>query len=51
MQDGVRVRSLGTVSTDRRYYAGGTKVDPGWDMFDILLVDLEQGRRDGLGAG
>jgi hypothetical protein len=45
MQDGVRVRSLGTVSTDRRYYAGGTKVDPGWDMFDILLVDLEQGQQ------
>ena len=40
LQDGVRIRSLGTVSTDRRYYAGGTKTDPGWEMFDILLVDL-----------
>ncbi|MFH1924323.1 MAG: hypothetical protein ABIP48_31105 [Planctomycetota bacterium] len=42
-QDDVRVRSLGTVSTDRRYYAGGTKTDPGWAMFDVLLVDLEEG--------
>jgi hypothetical protein len=43
LQDGVRIRSLGTVTTDRRYYAGGTKTDPGWAMFDVLLVDLQQG--------
>ncbi|MHC4404867.1 MAG: hypothetical protein ACYTG0_34905 [Planctomycetota bacterium] len=43
LRDDVRVRSLGTVTTDRRYYAGGTKVDPGWTMFDVLLVDLEKG--------
>jgi hypothetical protein len=43
LQDGVQIRSLGTVSTDRRYYAGGTKVDQGWTMFDVLLVDLAQG--------
>jgi hypothetical protein len=41
-QDDVRIRSLGTVTTDRRYYAGGTKTDPGWTMFDVLLVDLEE---------
>ncbi len=45
LRDDVRIRSLGTVSTDRRYYAGGTKVDPGWTMFDILLVDLEKGEQ------
>lgn len=45
IQDGVRVRSLGTVTTDRRYYAGGTKVEDGWTMFDILLVDLEKGQQ------
>jgi len=44
--DDVRVRSLGTVSTDRRYYAGGTKTDPGWAMFDVLLVDLEEGTQE-----
>ena len=43
LKDDVRVRSLGTVTTDRRYYAGGTKVDPGWTMFDVLLVDLDEG--------
>jgi len=42
-QDGLRIRSLGTVTTDGRYYAGGTKVDPGWEMFDVTLVDLEKG--------
>ena len=45
LQDNVSIRSLGTVSTDRRYYAGGTKIDPGWKMFDILLVDLEKGEQ------
>ena len=41
--DGLRIRSLGTVTTDGRYYAGGTKTDPGWEMFDVALVDLEKG--------
>jgi len=43
LQDGLRIRSLGTVTTDGRYYAGGAKIDDGWDMFDIALVDLERG--------
>ena len=43
LQDGVGIRSLGTVTTDRRYYTGGTKTDPGWTMFDVLLVNLEEG--------
>jgi hypothetical protein len=45
LKDDVRIRSLGTVSTDRRYYAGGTKTDPGWTMFDVLLVDLQEGEQ------
>ncbi len=45
LQEGVRIRSLGTVTTDRRYYAGGTKTDPGWDLFDVLLVDLAKGEQ------
>jgi hypothetical protein len=45
MEDGVRVRSLGTVSTDRRFYAGGTKTEPGWSMFDVVLVDLQKGHQ------
>ncbi len=43
LEDGLRIRSLGTVTTDDRYYAGGAKIDDGWDMFDIALVDLERG--------
>lgn len=34
------LRSLGTVTTDRRYYAVGTMSEPGWKMFDILLINL-----------
>jgi hypothetical protein len=37
------IRSLGTVTTDGRYYAGGTMSEPGWKMFDITLVDLQKG--------
>jgi hypothetical protein len=37
------IRSLGTVTNDGRYYAGGTKTGPGWKMFDITLVDLQRG--------
>ena len=44
-QDGLEIRSLGTVSTDRRYYAGGTKTAQGWDMFDVALIDLETGKQ------
>jgi hypothetical protein len=40
---GLLIRSLGTVTTDGRYYAGGTMTEPGWKMFDITLVDLQQG--------
>ncbi len=41
--DGSRDRSLGTVSFDGRYYAAGTRLGDGYDMFAILLVDLQQG--------
>jgi len=37
------IRSLGTVTTDGRYYAGGTMTEPGWKMFDITLADLQKG--------
>ena len=37
-QDGLSIRSLGTVSTDRRYFAGGTMTELGWKMFDVALV-------------
>jgi hypothetical protein len=37
------IRSLGTVTTNGRYYAGGTKTEPGWEMFDVTLVDLQTG--------
>ncbi|HIQ20458.1 MAG TPA: hypothetical protein EYH34_04360 [Planctomycetes bacterium] len=37
------IRSLGTVSADGRYYAGGTMTEPGWKIFDIALVDLAEG--------
>jgi hypothetical protein len=40
---GLAIRSLGTVTTDGRYYAGGTMSEPGWKMFDITLVDLQKG--------
>lgn len=42
-QEGLSIRSLGTVTTDRRYYAGGTMTEPGWKTFDVALVDLEKG--------
>jgi len=41
-QERLVIRSLGTVTADRRYYAGGTMVEPGWKTFDIALVDLEK---------
>ncbi len=40
---GLEIRSLGTVSPDGRYYAGGTMTEPGWKMFDITLVNLQTG--------
>ena len=40
---GLAIRSLGTVTTDGRYYAGGTMTEPGWKMFDITLIDLQKG--------
>ena len=45
LKDGLRIRSLGTVSPDGRYYAGGAKTDPGWKMFDVALVDLQKGEQ------
>jgi len=40
---GLAIRSLGTVTTDGRHYAGGTMSEPGWKMFDITLIDLQKG--------
>jgi hypothetical protein len=37
------VRSLGTVSADKRFYAGGVLADDTWTSFGILLVDLRNG--------
>ncbi len=45
LKDGLRIRSLGTVSPDGRYYAGGTKVEKGWAMFDVALINLEKGEQ------
>lgn len=36
--------TLGTATTDGRYYAYGTVLSPTWDLFGIVLVDLETGR-------
>jgi hypothetical protein len=38
------VMSLGTASTDGRYYAYGTVLDPEWKMFGLVLIDLQTGR-------
>jgi len=43
--DGSRNRSLGTVSSDGRYYATGTRPGEGWDRFGILLVDLNAAKQ------
>jgi hypothetical protein len=45
LKDGLRIRSLGTVSRDGRYYAGGTLEDPQWALFGIALIDLEKGEQ------
>ncbi len=37
------IRSLGTVSYDERYYAGGVVLGEGWKNFGIQLVDLQKG--------
>jgi hypothetical protein len=37
------VMSLGTASTDGRYYAYGTVLDPKWKLFGMTLVDLKTG--------
>jgi len=37
------VRSLGTVSPDENYYAGGVVTSPRWEEFGIVLVDLKAG--------
>jgi hypothetical protein len=39
----LKIRSLGTVPNHGRYYAGGTKTEPGWKMFDVGLIDLQSG--------
>lgn len=45
LKNGLRIRSLGTVASDHRYYAGGTLEDPQWTMFGIALVDLAKGEQ------
>lgn len=37
------IHSLGTISYDERYYAGGVIVGEGWKNFGIMLVDLQKG--------
>ena len=44
--NGLRLRSLGTVSPDGRFYAYGVAVDPTFREFGIEVVDLEKGTRD-----
>ena len=39
------VSSLGTATTDGRYYAYGTVLSKTWDLFGIVLVDLKTGRQ------
>jgi len=39
----MRLTSLGTVSSDHRYFAVGAVTDPEWKSFDILLIDLKTG--------
>ena len=43
MTDGSDLFSLGTVSIDGRYYACGKRLDDDYQVFGILLVDLEKG--------
>ncbi len=38
------VLSLGTATTDGRYYAYGTVLDPKWRRFGIVLIDLTTGQ-------
>jgi len=40
------VQSLGTASTDGRYYAYGTVLDKQWKLFGVVLVDLKTGRQE-----
>lgn len=42
-KDGPWVRTLGTVTSDGRYYAGGIAVDEQNQMFGVLLLDLQKG--------
>lgn len=43
-KDGRWVRSLGTVTSDGRYYAGGVAVDEQNQMFGVMLLDLQKGQ-------
>jgi len=36
--------TLGTATTDGRYYAYGTVLSPTWDLFGIVLIDLKTGQ-------
>ncbi len=44
-ENGSRPRSLGTVSADGRRYASGCLLGDRWQMFGIMLVDLNTGRQ------
>jgi len=37
------ILSLGTVSADDRYFAGGIRLNDRWESFGILLIDLQKG--------
>jgi len=43
-QDGPWVRTLGTVTSDGRYYAGAMAVDDQHQMFGVMLLDLQKGQ-------
>ena len=42
-KDGPWVRSLGTVTSDGRYYAGAVGLDDQYQMFGAMLLDIQKG--------
>ena len=43
LSEASRLRSLGTVSADGRYYACGKRLGDGWKTWGVLLADLRTG--------
>jgi len=43
LSDGPRLCSMGTVSSDGRYYACGKRLGDEWKLWGVLLVDLKTG--------